>query len=184
MCGAGAGLRGAVSVEVTNNALDYTLLSRRFVLRYVRVVIVVDRFHCVWSCVLPPTVASIDPTTGLLWGATLVSVAGTQFLPRVSLICRFGTSGATGPYVAHASDVSVASVGHGGQCDASVSNNQDFTADAVPFVYQANANVTALSNTRGPACMLHYYCCSIADLRLRNSGRIACCRQRQQLCCL
>ena len=85
----------------------------------------------------PPTVIAVAPVSGPQDGSTLLTVTGTEFLPRVSLTCQFGTmrSAATYATPSRLTCLSPAASGAGDVSFAVSNNNQDFTADAVAFTY-------------------------------------------------
>jgi hypothetical protein len=99
-----------------------------------------------------PTVSSSWPTTGPVSGATKVTVTGTGFVDSPLLACRFGAGASSMAEWISATRLVCASTAQAvGSVSLEISNNnQDFTANTVPFVFQAVSTVTALSNTLGP----------------------------------
>eukprot|EP00698_Gefionella_okellyi_P014432 TRINITY_DN4005_c0_g1_i5.p1 TRINITY_DN4005_c0_g1~~TRINITY_DN4005_c0_g1_i5.p1 ORF type:complete len:1114 (+),score=261.18 TRINITY_DN4005_c0_g1_i5:484-3825(+) len=125
---------GEVSVEISNNGADWT----GYALRYAYV----DTTH----------VTALMPTSGPVSGSTLVTVTGSTFLSTVTMYCQFGSSLSSVATYVTASRLLCLSPQHGiAMVAVEVSvNNVHFTADAISFTYQANANVSHIALAKGP----------------------------------
>lgn len=83
----------------------------------------------------------IEPTTGPVWGGTLVQVAGSEFLFVPQLTCGFGTDPSQRTVATFMTSTrlrcySPASIAVGTVALEISNNNQDFTSNGVQFEFQ------------------------------------------------
>eukprot|EP00698_Gefionella_okellyi_P014440 TRINITY_DN4005_c1_g1_i2.p1 TRINITY_DN4005_c1_g1~~TRINITY_DN4005_c1_g1_i2.p1 ORF type:complete len:2826 (+),score=696.32 TRINITY_DN4005_c1_g1_i2:356-8479(+) len=132
-CETPASASGSVSVEVSNNNLDYTANAVQF------------------TFLQNIAVSSLVPNVGPLTGGTVVVVGGISFVSSSTLVCRFGSFPASAASWLSATRVQCASP------PASVTsvtvevsnNNQDFTTNGQLFEYIIASNVSSLFPTAG-----------------------------------
>ena len=117
-----------VNLEVSNNNADFTTNARTFQMTNI------------------PSVSSLAPTFGPLAGGSNITVNGASFSSPAW--CTFGTLGRVIASYISATRLrcqSLSTVVLGSVAVEVSMNNQDFTADAVPFLYVSNPLVLSLS---------------------------------------
>ena len=101
----------------------------------------------------PLLVSVLSPTRGPIAGNTIVTIGGSNFVSSVNLVCRFGILTPVAATWNSATQLLCRSPAtSAGPVAVEVSNNnQDFTSNAVSYLYDDNAAVTDLTPTSGPA---------------------------------
>ena len=125
---------GSVAVEISNNQQDYTNNGVQFTYQ------------------LAASVASLLPTSGPVNGSTVVTVTGTNFVSSSQLYCSFvGVGRSLATWVSASTLRCLSPARTAGSVALEVSNNnQDFTSNAVQFMYQETAAVLGIVPAFGP----------------------------------
>ncbi len=125
---------GTVDVQVTNNALDFSLTASQFT------------FH-------PPVVVTeLDPVRGLLPGGTWVVLTGSGFMDFAELNCIFGSTQVLAVYEAPTRIRCLSPPNPNGAAVVRVNVNlQDNARSSLPFLYDSQAHVAGVDPVSGPA---------------------------------
>ena len=103
-----------------------------------------------------PTVTSLSITRGPQTGFTVVTVIGTSFVTSSLTTCRFGTLVVAGAFLTATSITCTSPVSAAaGSVALEVSlNNQDYTADAVAFLFDRASSLSVHLSVCMTVCLL------------------------------